>query len=216
MATTLELQSRTPGKTRAARALRRDGRIPGILYGRGLEPLPFSVDVPSLREALSGDAGRHAVLEIAIAGRTGSVHAVLKDYQLDPVRDRLVHVDLLEISMTERLVATVAIRLDGEAPGVREGGVLDQPLHELQVEALPANLPSELVADVSVLQIGESLKAGEIPLPDGVTLSTDPDAVVAAVTHASTMEQIEAEQAAEAEAAGGEPAEVDGGEPDSE
>jgi large subunit ribosomal protein L25 len=194
--TTLVLEPRTLGKKKTVKAVRAGGKIPGILYGHGyVDPVPFQVDAPSLREALSGDAGRHAVLRVAIAGRAGDVHAVLKDYQLDPVRDRLVHLDLLAISMSEPIIATVSVRLAGEAQGVREGGVLDQGVYEAQVEALPANLPNELVVDVSELVAGRSLRLGDITLPAGVTLQSDPDTVVAAVMQPSTMEQIEAEQA---------------------
>jgi large subunit ribosomal protein L25 len=210
MANTIELHPRTPGKTREARALRRAGQIPGILYGLGKEPTPFAVDVPALREALTGEGGRHAVFELTIAGRRGSLNAVLKDFQVDPVRDRLIHVDMLEISMTEKLVAAVVVRLEGDAPGVRDGGVLDQPLHELQVEALPADLPAELVVDVSALEIGGSIKVADVAAPAGVTIVTDPEASIATIVQATRVEEPEAE-AAEGEAAEGEAAE--GGEP---
>jgi large subunit ribosomal protein L25 len=207
MPETLVLEPRAPGKTKSAKAVRAAGKIPGILYGRGNEPVPFQVDRPSLRDALSGDAGRHAVVKLSIAGRKGDIHAVLKDYQLDPVRDRVIHIDLLEISMTELLVATVAVRLEGESPGVKEGGVLDQPLHQLEVEALPSDLPTEFAVDVSELGVGGSIKVADLAVPDGVTMKTDGDAVVAVVLMPTTMEQIEAEQAAEAE--GAEPAEAE-------
>ena len=166
--------------------------------------------MPSLREALSGEAGRHAVLKLKVPGRKGDTHAVLKDYQLDPVRDRLIHIDLLEISMTELIVSTVNVRLDGEAQGVKDGGVLEQASHELEVEALPANLPSEIVVDISGLVAGNAIRVSDITLPEGVTFKSDPDTVIAAVLQATTMEQIEAEQAADAEAAGLTPAEPDG------
>jgi large subunit ribosomal protein L25 len=203
MANTLELHPRSPGKSREARALRHAGQIPGILYGLGKDPTPFAVDVPALREALSGDGGRHAVFELTIAGRRGSLHAVLKDFQVDPVRDRLIHVDMLEISMTEKLVAAVVVRLEGEAPGVRDGGVLDQSLHELQVEALPSDLPAELVVDVSGLEIGGSIKVADVAAPAGVTMVTDPEASIATIVQATRVEEAEAAEV-EGEAGEGE------------
>jgi large subunit ribosomal protein L25 len=206
MANTIELHPRTPGKSRDARALRRAGQIPGILYGLGKDPTPFAVDVPSLREALTGEGGRHAVFELKIPGRRGSLNAVLKDFQVDPVRDRLIHVDMLEISMTEKLVAAVVVRLEGDAPGVRDGGVLDQPLYELQVEALPADLPAELVVDVSGLEIGGAIKVSDVAAPAGVTIVTDPEASIAIILQATRVEDLEAE-AAEGEAVEGEAAE---------
>lgn len=211
MANTLELHPRTPGKTRDARALRHAGKIPGILYGLGKEPTPFAIDVPALREALAGEGGRHAVFELTIAGRRGSLHAVLKDFQVDPVRDRLIHVDMLEISMTERLVAAVVVRLEGDAPGVRDGGVLDQPLYELQVEALPADLPAELVVDVSTLEIGGAIKVSDVAAPAGVTIVTDPEASIAIILQATRVEDLEAE-AAEGEAVEGEGEAAEGAE----
>lgn len=200
--TTLALTPRTPGGTPVARALRRQNLVPGILYGRGNEPYPFSVDVPSLRLALTGPAGRHAVVALKVEGRSAPVHAVLKEFQLDPVRDRVTHVDFLEISMTEEITAPVAVHLTGEALGLREGGILDQGAHEIEVRALPANLPNEIVVDVSPLHVGESLRLSDIPTIANVEWASDLDTVLATIAQPTTMEQIEAEQAAEAEAAG--------------
>jgi large subunit ribosomal protein L25 len=202
MPDTLVLEAREVGKTKHARASRAAGKVPGILYGRGGDPVAFAVEVPALRAALSGEAGRHAVLKLQVPGRKGDTHAVLKDYQLDPVRDRLIHIDLLEISMSEKIVSSVSVRLDGEAQGVKDGGVLEQASHELEVEALPGDLPAEIVVDISELVAGNAIRVSDITLPDGVVFKSDPETVVAAVMQASTMDQIEAEQAAEAEALG--------------
>jgi large subunit ribosomal protein L25 len=198
MPDTLALEPRTPGKTKHVKAVRAAGKIPGVLYGRGNEPVAFQVDRPALREALSGES---TVLKITVPGRKGDIHAVLKDYQLDPVRDTLTHIDLLEISMTERLVANVNVRVEGEAPGVKDGGVLDQPTFQVEVEALPSDLPPELVVDVSGLGIGDSVKVSDITPPAGVTIRTDPDTTIAVISTPSTMEEIEAEEEAEGEAA---------------
>ena len=202
MPDTLVLEAREVGKSKLARATRAAGKVPGVLYGRGAEPVAFEVEVPALREALSGEAGRHAVLKLQVPGRKGDTHAVLKDYQLDPVRDRLIHIDLLEISMTEKIVSTVSVRLDGEAQGVKDGGVLEQASHELEVEALPADLPPEIVVDITELVAGNAIRVSDISLPEGVVFKSDPETVVAAVIQATTMDQIEAEQAAELEALG--------------
>ena len=212
MPDTLVLEAREVGKTKLARASRAAGKVPGVLYGRGADPVAFEVEIPALREALSGEAGRHAVLKLQVPGRKGDTHAVLKDYQLDPVRDRVIHIDLLEISMSEKIVSTVSVRLDGEAQGVKDGGVLEQASHELEVEALPADLPPEIVVDVSELVAGNAIRVSDITLPDGVVFKSDPDTVVAAVIQATTMDQIEAEQAAEAEALGLVPEEGEAGE----
>ena len=209
MPDTLVLEARQVGKTKLARASRAAGKVPGVLYGRGADPVAFEVEIPALREALSGEAGRHAVLKLQVPGRKGDTHAVLKDYQLDPVRDRLIHIDLLEISMSEKITSTVNVRLEGEAQGVKDGGVLEQASHELEVEALPANLPTEIVVDISELVAGNAIRVSDISLLEGVEFKSDPDTVIAAVLQATTMEQIEAEQAAEAEAAGTAPVAVE-------
>jgi len=204
--TTLKIQPRTAGGSTAATALRRQGLVPGILYGRGREPYPFQIDVPTLRQALSGDAGRHAVLQVTVPDEATATPAILKDYQLDPVRDRLTHIDLLAISMTESITTLVAVHLHGEAPGVDQGGVLEQAIHEVEVSALPGDLPDAVEVDVSSLNIGDSIRLADITPPAGVAWAADPDTVVASILQPTTMEQIEAEQAAEAEAAGLAPA----------
>src|SRR6186997_923058 len=173
MPDTLVLEAREVGKTKLARASRAAGKVPGVLYGRGADPVAFEVEIPALREALSGEAGRHAVL---------------KHYQLDPVRDRLIHIDLLEISMSEKITSTVNVRLEGEAQGVKDGGVLEQASHELEVEALPADLPPEIVVDISELVAGNAIRVADVSLPAGVVFKSDPDTVIAAVMQATTME----------------------------
>ena len=148
--TTLQIQPRETGGSPTARAVRRQGLVPGILYGRGREPYPFQIDVPTLREALSGEAGRHAILQVSVPGESSPTPAILKDFQLDLVRDRLTHLDLLAISMTEKITTTVAVHVEGEAPGVvDDGGVLEQPVHEIEVSALPGDVPNVITVDIS-------------------------------------------------------------------
>ncbi len=188
--TTLEIQLRTTGGTTTARAVRRAGLIPGILYGRGREPLPFQVEMPVLRTALSGDAGRHAVLHLTIPGEPRPTPAIMKDYQVDPVRDRLIHVDLLAISMTERIVTPVAVHLEGEAPGVGVGGVLEQPNVEVEIEALPGDLPDAINVDISALGVGDSIRLVDIEPPAGVSWASDPETVLATVLQSTTAEDL--------------------------
>jgi large subunit ribosomal protein L25 len=195
MSDILVLQPRTPGTSKAARAVRKAGFIPGILYGRGKEPVAFQVERPILREALTGEGGRHAVLKVTVPGRKAATHAVLKDYQLDPVRDTLIHLDLIEISMSEKMTSTVAVRLQGDAPGVRDGGVLEQQVHEIELESLPGDLPAEITVDISELEAGNSIRISDLTAPKGVEFRSDPDTVLAAIIQPTTMEQIEAEQA---------------------
>ena len=207
--TTLQIQPRETGGSPTARAVRRQGLVPGILYGRGREPYPFQIDVPTLREALSGEAGRHAILQVSVPGESSPTPAILKDFQLDLVRDRLTHLDLLAISMTEKITTTVAVHVEGEAPGVvDDGGVLEQPVHEIEVSALPGDVPNVITVDVSSLGTGDTIKLGDITPPSGVEWATDPETVLATILQPTTMEDIEAEAAeGEAAAEGEEPAE---------
>ena len=146
--TTLQIQSRDTGGTPVVRAVVAAGWCPASSTAAAASR-PFQVDVPSLREALRATPAPRDPAG-AGAGRGPPTPALLKDYQLDPVRDRLTHIDLLAISMTEMIMTPVAVHFEGEAPGVTDdGGVLEQPLHELEVEALPANLPDAIIVDIS-------------------------------------------------------------------
>ena len=200
MSDTLELQPRTPGKTKAARAARKTGMIPGVLYGRGNDPVPFQVDRPVLREAINRAGGRHAVIKVKVPGRKVATHAILRDIQLHPVRDNVLHIDLFEISMSEKMIATLTVHLVGDAAGVRDGGVLEQQVHEIEVEALPGDLPSDITIDVSGLEAGHAIRISDLTAPAGVEFKSDPDTVLAAIIHATTMDAADAEAAAEAAA----------------
>jgi large subunit ribosomal protein L25 len=184
------------------RRLRKQGLVPGVLYGRG-EPVAICVEERELRRALTGAGGLHSILDVEIDG-TGKSHAsILKDYQVDKVRGFVTHVDLQEVRLDQPIHASVSVHLVGgdDAPGVREGGVLSQPLREISVEALPLEVPEHIDLDVSAMEIGGTLRIADIPARDGVTLLDDPETVVATVT-APTREVAPEEtlEGAEAEA----------------
>ncbi len=176
--TQLAVRSREAGGSRTARRLRRDGRVPGILYGGGGEPLSFDADARELRLAL---AGTGAVLDLSIDGGKATP-VVLKEAQRHPVRGETVHIDLLRVRLDRTIHAVVALELTGvdEAPGVREGGILEQITRELNVEALPTAIPEAIVHDVSEMQIGETLMLGAVATPEGVALLDDPEETVLA------------------------------------
>jgi large subunit ribosomal protein L25 len=181
--TKLLVTTRDATGSRPAKRLRRSGFIPGVLYGGG-EPVAIAVEERELRRALTGAAGLHSILDVQIDG-TGRSHAsILKEYQVDPVRGGVTHVDLQEVRLDRTIVASVSVHLVGgeDAPGVREGGVLSQPLRELSVEALPLEVPEHLDLDVSHMAAGDTLRIGDVPAPEGVTLLDDPETVVATVT----------------------------------
>jgi large subunit ribosomal protein L25 len=172
-----------------SRRLRRQGLVPGVLYGRA-EPIAICVGERELRAALTTAAGSHAVLEIAIDG--GREHsAILKEYQRDRVRGTITHIDLQEVRLDQPIHAAVAVELVGDAPGAKEGGVLSHVTTEIHVEALPLEVPQHLEADVSELHIGGAIRVGDLQLPDGVTLLDDPETVLATVTMPTRVEEPE-------------------------
>jgi large subunit ribosomal protein L25 len=204
--TKLTVSERTKLGSPETRRLRKQGLVPGVLYGRG-EPVAICVEERELRRALTGAGGLHSILDVQIDG-TGKSHAsILKDYQVDKVRGNVVHVDLQEVRLDQPIHATVSVQLTGgeDAPGVREGGVLSQPLRDLNVEALPLEVPEHIDLDVSQLELNGTLRVADIAVPEGVTLLDEPETVVATIT-APTREVAPEEEleGAEAEALEGE------------
>jgi large subunit ribosomal protein L25 len=194
--TRLNVSSRPPEGSRATRRLRRRGFVPGIVYGAGDPPQPFEIEALELRNQLA-HAG--AVIEISIDGGP-VVSTILKDQQKHPVRGELMHVDLLRVNMNETIQTTVQFEIVGgdSAPGVVEGGVLDQQLFELNVEALPGNLPDVISFDASELEINATVTLDAVTPPEGVTFTDDPETVVATITAPTaepTEDEIETETA---------------------
>ncbi len=180
--TRLEISARETGSSRDTRRLRREGLVPGVLYGRGQDPISFSVDERDLRHAL---AGAGAVLEVAIDGATQP--AVLKSSHRHPVRGQILHVDLLRVDLNKPIQAQVAVELVGaeEAPGVAEGGILEHVTREITIEALPSEIPESISAFVSQMVIGDTLYLSTLAPPQGVTIIVGEDAedaVIATLT----------------------------------
>jgi large subunit ribosomal protein L25 len=196
--TSLSLTARAPEGSRSARRLRRDGFVPGVIYGGEGEPTHFAVDARILRNTLARSG---AILEVSIDGGTGEP-VLVKDLQRHPVRGDAVHVDLLRVNMAETIHTTVSLELVGaeEAPGAVEGGVLNQETRELNIEALPGDIPDSIVFDVSKMEMNATVTLAELTPPEGVTLLDDPETVVATVT-APTREIVEEEEVAEGEEA---------------
>jgi len=194
--------------TRETKRLRREGFIPGVLYGRGT-PVAFSVAERELRRALTGAAGLHSILDVEIDGADDTHASILKDYQVDKVRGYITHIDLHEVRLDRPITASVTVHLMGgdSAPGVKEGGVLSQPLREIQVEALPLEVPEHIDLDVSHMGIGDTLRIADVRVGDSVKLLDDPETVVATVT--APTRAIEEEVAEAAEGEEGEAAEGD-------
>src|SRR5579875_2735570 len=178
--TSLKVQPREPSGSRAARRLRREGNVPGVLYGGGDDPVSFQVPARVLRHAL---AGAGAVLDLSIEG-SGSSPAVLKELVRHPITGEAVHVDLLRVRLDQKIQSTVILELTGaeDAPGVRDGGVLEHVTRELTIEALPQDIPDSLTHDVSAMEINDTLTLQSLTPPSTVTLLDDPETVIATLS----------------------------------
>ncbi len=192
----LEVQEREQLGSRETRRLRRTGLIPGVLYGRS-QPHAIAVPERDLRRALTGKGGLHAILDIVLAGKQSTHPSILKDYQTDPIRGTLTHIDLHEVRLDQPITAAVTVQLTGEAKGAKEGGVLSQVTREVNVEALPMEIPEHLELDITAMEIGDSLRVADLPPREGVTYLDDPETVLANVAQPRVEE--EPEEAAEGE-----------------
>ena len=176
----LEVKEREGRGSADSRRLRRDGLIPGVLYGRGKPPQPFAVAERELRRVLSGDSGLHAILDVVVDGQETARPSVLKDYQQHVPSGRLSHIDLHEVRLDQPIQTQVSVTLVGEPAGVKEGGVLSQVSREINVEALPMEIPDHLELDVSGMGIGDTLRLADLPPQEGVTYLDDPEETVLA------------------------------------
>ena len=211
---TLPVTARAPEGSRSARRLRREGLVPGVIYGGGDEPQHFAVDARTLRNTLA-HAGQ--VIEVAVDGGTND-NVLIKDVQRHPVRGEPVHVDLLRVRMDVMIHATVPIEFTGheEAPGVTEGGIFNQELREVNIEALPGDIPDSIAYDVSGLVMNETVTLSVLQAPAGVTLLDDVELVIATITP-PTLEPVEEDIETETAIVGedGAPVEAEGDEGES-
>lgn len=196
----LEVQQREARGSAASRRLRREGLIPGVLYGRGKTPHAFCVPERELRKALTGPAGLHAILDVVLDGQKTTHASILKDYQANIITGRLAHVDLQEVRLDQPIHAQIVIELVGEAQGSVEGGVLSQVSREITVEALPLEVPERIEVDVTSMQMGDTLRLADVRAPDGVTFLDDPEeTVIATVTVPTQIVEPEVEEEEELE-----------------
>ncbi|MEO6317628.1 MAG: 50S ribosomal protein L25 [Acidimicrobiales bacterium] len=204
----LQATPRPPQGTRPVRRLRNQGKIPGVVYGLGADPVTLTVEWRELRAALITEQGLNAVINLEIDGtRTPTL---VKDMQRHAVRRNVLHIDFIRVDLDKTVDVEVTIHLEGEAELVgREGGVVDQVLQALMITAKPADIPSGLSVDISGLRIGEAMRVSDITLPDGVTTPIDPEDPVVTASHGVSDADM---AAAEAEVAGdtGEDVEPDG------
>jgi len=192
-----------PIGSRAVRRLRREGKIPGVIYGHGTEPVPVAVGARELRVALNGEAGVNQLLSLDTGSRT--YLTIAREMQRHPVAQTVTHVDFVIVRRDEVITADVPVVLVGEATEVQHGdGLVEQDMFTLSIRALPADIPTSLEADISALTIGGHIRVSDLTLPQGVTTEVDPETAVAIgqPPRVVTLEEEEGAEAAEGEEAG--------------
>ena len=189
----LKAQVRDGSGKGVSRRTRAEGRVPAIVYGQGMEPVSISVDRREFVTALHTDAGMNVLLDLEINGDT--TLALTRELQRDPVRGTLLHADFVKIDRTQEVEVEVPVHIVGESPGVKEGGVLENPLFQLHVRSLPGNVPESIDADISGLAIGDALRVAELAGGRDFEILNDPDAVVASVAAPITEAELEAMEA---------------------
>ncbi|MEA2472825.1 MAG: large subunit ribosomal protein [Thermoleophilaceae bacterium] len=204
----LAVDERPETGSRESRRLRREGLIPGVVYGGG-DCTAVRINARELRSALLASS---AVIDVSVAGGK-SVPVIVKDQQHHPVRDEIVHIDLLEVRLDEKIHTTVPLELEGaeEAPGAKEGGVVEHVTRELNIEALPTSIPERIIADVSGMEAAATMHLSELTAPEGVVFLDDPDeTIVATVTIPTEVEEPEVEEETELVGEEGEAAAAEG------
>ena len=190
--------------TRATKRLRKSGLIPGVIYGHGKDAVLIAVEPHVLREALHTSAGMHAVLDVTFEGQKRGHKAIVKELTLDRVKSNVIHVDLQEIRLDETIETTVSIHFEGEAKGVKAGGMLDESTREVTVKGLVTAIPEHLVVDVSELDMNETLQVSDLVVPEGIEIMADAEEVLCSVLPPRKVEEeevVEGEEAVEGVAA---------------
>lgn len=180
---TVAVQRRTATGTRPVRRLRREGLVPGVVYGRGTEPVAITVPARELLKLLHAKAGEHALITLRLDdGKPSEKPALVQAIQHDPVDGRVVHVDFHTIALTERLRVRVPVVLKGEPVGVKQdGGILEHFLREIEVECLPTEIPAHVEFDVSALKIGDTVHVRDLVAPKNAKITSDAEGVIASV-----------------------------------
>ncbi len=190
----------------AARRLRAEGHIPGVIYGQGMTPISVTIERRELRLALSGPAGSNTVLSLEVDGK--SYPAVVKDMQRHPIRRTVAHIDFLQVNMNEEITVSVAVHIVGESKAVAaEGGLVDAAVDTIEVSCTPNNMPNAFEIDVTEMQPGDVIRLADVPMPKGVTALGDPEMPIVTILITSAAEaEADVAEAAESAAADEAPA----------
>jgi large subunit ribosomal protein L25 len=203
----LKAATRETGGKKSARDARAAGALPGVLYGGGQEPVSLSINRREFETVVHHSrGGEHAILRLEVEDKPElSSPVLLKAVQHHPLRGEFVHADFLRIRMDERIVTVVPVRLEGQAPGLTEGGILDHQMREIDIECLALDVPEEVVVNVSALHIGDSIHVEQVTLPENVTVLSEPDRPIVTVHAPRVVKEAEPEAGAEGAEAAAEP-----------
>ncbi|WP_457983052.1 50S ribosomal protein L25/general stress protein Ctc [Bacillus paralicheniformis] len=190
----LKAEERTDSRRSSLRKIRQSGYVPGVIYGRNLENKSVALDSIELLKILRAE-GKNTIINLDINGDQHSV--MVTELQTDPLKDSIVHADFKVVDMEAEMEATVPVNLTGEAEGIKQGGVLQQPLYELSVTAKPKNIPQTIEVDISSLEVNDVLTVGDIPSKGDYSYNHEPDEVVASILPPQRQEETEAESAAQ-------------------
>jgi large subunit ribosomal protein L25 len=200
----IEAALREAGSSNEARRMRRDRKLPAVVYGGDKESNPITLNPREIVSILKSESGQNTVFQLKLGGGVSET-VMIFDVQIDPITHSLVHADLVRIAMDVELEVEIPIELIGEPIGVRlHGGVLDHSLRELTVTCLPGDIPEQIVVDVSELDLHDSIRVGDLPIPDNVKVETDPDRSVASVVAAVSEADLEVDLTVEGEEIEGE------------
>jgi len=181
-----------------ARRVRSKGQVPAILYGKGIENIPLTLEKKDIFTILKSETGENTIFKVAYDSE--KIDTMIKDFQLDPVTDEILHVDLIHIAMDKVIRVTVSFNLVGEAVGVKsEGGFIDFITREVEVECLPGNIPENIDIDVSALHLNQTIKIGDVVPPEGVKIIDDPNSVIVLIGAPTREEEVVVEEAEEEE-----------------
>ena|SRR5437016_845986 len=200
MEVTLRAQPRSKTGKGSARQARMAGRVPAILYGRGMQPAPIAVDGKEMGHVLHTEAGANVLVNLVVEGGRRYL-TMVREVQRHPVRGNLLHIDFVNTARDVKTHADVPVSLVGDSRGVREGGVLEHHLWELRVEALPTDIPPALEVDISSLGIGEHLRVEDVPAPPGTEILTPAEEIIVSIVEpqaARAGEELAGEEAAAA------------------
>jgi large subunit ribosomal protein L25 len=202
----LTAQVREKAGKGVARGLRRDKRVPAVLYSHG-KSTPISMVSKDVTKVLNTEGGEHALINLKLEGanEAGERMALIKDYQVDPLNGALMHLDLMEVAMNEKVKIQVAVHITGSSIGVKEGGIFQYGQRNLEVECLPTQIPDNIEVNIANLKINESLHVRDIKAPEGVRILTDGDATVATIQPPISAEKLEAMLSAAPAVEAGEP-----------